>query len=76
MVGNDVDSSKGEEQESGTAIGEELEGGMDVLRDYAPGDILLCLLWLIALFTIHSIFLQLLSPPFIFGFLHPHGSLR
>lgn len=76
MVGNDVDSSKGEEQESGTAIGEEQESGTDVLRDYAPGDILLCLLWLIALFTIHSIFLQLLSPPFIVGFLHPHGSLR
>ncbi|KAE9467037.1 hypothetical protein C3L33_01055, partial [Rhododendron williamsianum] len=56
LVGNDNDTSKREEQEGGTeSIGQELQGGMDLLRDYAPGDILLCFLWLIALFTtVHS----------------------
>lgn len=69
MVGDDDDTSKREEQEGGTeSIGRELQGGMDLLRDYAPGDILLCFLRLIALFTVHSIFLQLRSPAAIFGF--------
>ncbi|KAF7134490.1 hypothetical protein RHSIM_Rhsim08G0124800 [Rhododendron simsii] len=56
LVGDDDDTSKREEQEGGTeSIGQELQGGMDLLRDYAPGDILLCFLRLIALFTtVHS----------------------
>lgn len=69
LVGTDDHTSKGEEQEGDTeSIGEEVQGGMDILRYSVPGDILLCFLWFIALFTSRSIFLQLLSPVAIFGF--------